>query len=48
MDGLTVAVGGLIRDSVQDNRAEVPILGKLPVIGFCSASKRAPVIATSW
>ncbi len=34
MDGLTVAVGGLIRDSVQDNRAEVPILGKLPVIGF--------------
>ena len=34
MDGLTVAIGGLIQDNVTDNRAEVPILGKLPVIGF--------------
>jgi general secretion pathway protein D len=34
MDGLTVAIGGLIQDNVTDNRAEVPILGKLPIIGF--------------
>jgi general secretion pathway protein D len=34
MDGLTVAIGGLIREDVQDSRAEVPILGKLPVVGF--------------
>ena len=34
MDGLTVAIGGLIQENVTDNRAEVPILGKLPVIGF--------------
>ncbi len=34
MDGLTVAIGGLIQENVTDSRAEVPILGKLPIIGF--------------
>ena len=33
-DSLTVAIGGLIRENVTDSRAEVPILGKLPVIGI--------------
>jgi general secretion pathway protein D len=33
-DGLTVALGGLITEGVADSRAEVPVLGKLPVIGF--------------
>ena len=34
MDGLTVAIGGLIQENLTDSRAEVPILGKLPIIGF--------------
>ncbi|MCL4201406.1 MAG: hypothetical protein KJ000_02855 [Pirellulaceae bacterium] len=34
MDGLTVALGGLIEERVRDQRAEVPVLGKLPVAGF--------------
>ena len=33
-DGLAVAIGGLIDEQLTDNRAEVPILGKLPVIGY--------------
>lgn len=33
-DGLTVAIGGLISDEVRDSRAEVPVLGKVPVLGF--------------
>ena len=33
-DGLTVALGGLITEGVADSRAEVPVIGKLPVIGF--------------
>jgi len=33
-DGLTVAIGGLIQETLSDSRAEVPVLGKLPVIGF--------------
>ncbi len=33
-DGLTVALGGLISEEVGDTRAEVPVLGKLPVVGF--------------
>jgi len=32
-DNLMVAVGGLIEDSVRDQRALVPILGKIPVLG---------------
>jgi general secretion pathway protein D len=41
MDGLTVAIGGLIREQVSDSRAEVPILGKLPVIGFFFRSQES-------
>lgn len=33
-DGLTVAIGGLIEESVGDNRAAVPVVGKMPGIGF--------------
>jgi general secretion pathway protein D len=40
-DGLTVAIGGLIEESVSDVRAEVPVLGKLPVIGFFFRSQNS-------
>jgi len=33
-DGLAVAVGGLIDESVNDSRSEVPVLGKVPGLGF--------------
>jgi general secretion pathway protein D len=33
-DGLTVAVGGLIEDVISDNREQVPVLGKIPGLGF--------------
>ncbi len=33
-DGLMVALGGLIEEDVSDVRAEVPVIGKLPVVGF--------------
>jgi general secretion pathway protein D len=33
-DRLMVAVGGLIEDHLEDSRAEVPILGKVPGLGF--------------
>jgi general secretion pathway protein D len=33
-DGLTIAVGGLIEEGVNDNRSEVPVLGKLPYVGI--------------
>ncbi len=33
-DGLMVALGGLIEEDVSDIRAEVPVIGKLPVVGF--------------
>jgi general secretion pathway protein D len=33
-DGLTVAIGGLINENLTDQRAEVPVLGKLPVVGY--------------
>lgn len=33
-DGLAVALGGLIEDEVTDDREQVPIIGKLPVLGF--------------
>ena len=29
-----VAVGGLIEDHLGDTRSEVPVLGKIPVLGF--------------
>jgi general secretion pathway protein D len=33
-DGLTVALGGLIRDEISDSKEKVPLLGDLPLIGF--------------
>lgn len=33
-DGLTVALGGLINETISDNRSQVPILGKLPIVGI--------------
>ena len=33
-DGLAIALGGLIQESVSSNRQQVPILGKLPYLGF--------------
>ncbi|MCY2928342.1 MAG: hypothetical protein NTV86_02390 [Planctomycetota bacterium] len=33
-DGLMLAVGGLIEENVTDSRAEVPVLGKIPTLGF--------------
>lgn len=33
-DGLAVALGGLIEEQVSDERASVPVLGKIPVVGF--------------
>lgn len=33
-DGLAIAVGGLIEERLQDRRGEVPILGKVPGLGF--------------
>jgi general secretion pathway protein D len=33
-DGLTLALGGLIEESLEDTREQVPVLGKIPVLGF--------------
>lgn len=33
-DGLALALGGLIEDNVNDNRAQVPFLGRIPYLGF--------------
>ncbi|HYG73968.1 MAG TPA: hypothetical protein VEK08_03090 [Planctomycetota bacterium] len=33
-DGLMVAVGGLIEDTMRDQRAQVPVLGRIPVLGI--------------
>ncbi len=33
-DGLTLVVGGLIQESVNDNRAMVPVLGDIPLAGI--------------
>ena len=33
-DGLAVALGGLIEEEVSDGRQQVPVLGKLPGVGF--------------
>lgn len=33
-DGLAVVVGGLIEEGVDDLREEVPVVGKIPVLGF--------------
>lgn len=33
-DGLAVAIGGIINESLTDARQEIPIIGKIPVLGF--------------
>jgi general secretion pathway protein D len=33
-DKLMLAIGGLIEDGVRDQRAQVPVLGKIPVLGI--------------
>lgn len=33
-DGMTVAIGGMIRDSVERDVDKVPVLGDLPVVGY--------------
>lgn len=33
-DGYTVAIGGLIEENLSDARKQVPVLGKLPVVGI--------------
>ena len=33
MDGQTLAFGGLIQETLSDNRQEVPVLGKIPYVG---------------
>jgi general secretion pathway protein D len=33
-DGLSLALGGLIEEGVNDIREEVPVVGKIPVLGF--------------
>ncbi|MGA2499957.1 MAG: hypothetical protein ABSH20_19640 [Tepidisphaeraceae bacterium] len=33
-DGLSLALGGLIEEGVQDTRQEVPVLGQLPIVGI--------------
>ncbi len=32
-DGLAIAIGGLIEEGIRDNRAEVPVLGRIPYVG---------------
>jgi general secretion pathway protein D len=33
-DGLSLAMGGLIEEGLNDQREQVPLLGRLPVLGF--------------
>ncbi|MDF1666602.1 MAG: hypothetical protein P1V97_32935, partial [Planctomycetota bacterium] len=33
-DGLALAIGGLIEEGVSDNRAQVPWIGRIPLLGF--------------
>ncbi|MCC5844410.1 MAG: type II secretion system protein GspD [Verrucomicrobia bacterium] len=39
-DGQTLAIGGLIREEISDQRSQVPILGSLPLIGIAFRSER--------
>ena len=33
-DGLSVAIGGLVRETIVENEQKVPVVGNLPVLGF--------------
>ncbi|MEM9399353.1 MAG: hypothetical protein AAF984_04030 [Verrucomicrobiota bacterium] len=37
-DGQTIAVGGLIRDQIRDNRSQIPLLGDIPLLGLAFRS----------
>ncbi|WP_153117609.1 secretin N-terminal domain-containing protein [Rhodocyclus tenuis] len=44
MDGMTVAVGGMIRDSIERDEEKVPVLGDIPIVGtFFKRDVRASV-----
>ena len=50
-DGETIVIGGLFRDTIKENRTQIPILGDLPFIGFlfrgtADQVKREEVIIT--
>jgi general secretion pathway protein D len=38
-DGMAVAIGGLIQEQVSDVRSQVPILGRIPLLGFLFRSE---------
>ncbi|MCX5645062.1 MAG: hypothetical protein NTZ17_10325 [Phycisphaerae bacterium] len=42
-DGETVVIGGLFRDSVTTTKAQVPLLGDLPLVGMLFRSKKDTV-----
>ncbi len=46
-DGLTVAIGGLIRENIDRYPCGGAVLGKMPVVGLCSAIKSRARLATS-
>ncbi len=33
-DGQTIAIGGLIREEIRDERSQIPILGDIPILGI--------------
>ncbi len=39
-DGDTVAMGGLVRDKIQESSTKVPLLGDIPVLGWLFRSKQ--------
>jgi general secretion pathway protein D len=41
-DNQILVLGGLIRESFDETKSKVPLLGDLPVVGGCSAASRAP------
>lgn len=40
-DGQTLAIGGLIREEISDQRSQVPVLGSLPLVGILFRSERS-------
>ena len=46
MDGMTVAIGGMMRTSNVDNQTKVPLLGDAPVFGFFFKRKAQSEIKT--
>ncbi len=46
-DGATIAIGGLLSDSIQNVEDKVPVLGDLPIIGRLFATKARQPISTA-